>query len=229
MTFDTARGNTVLFGGERAAGDELGDTWIFDGQEWTQVEDIGPQKRTEHATAYDSGRQRIVLFGGFSDRFVNDTWEWDGATWTQMEASGPSPRIGHSMAYDTARQRTVLFGGGFLGADGPFRRLNDTWEWDGENWRRVADMGPTARAGAAMANAGGHVLLHGGFDGAASGETWHWSGGVWSKVQEIGPTARAGHALAWDDARSRLVLFGGTSGQPPTYFSDTWESPGLPV
>jgi Galactose oxidase, central domain len=234
MTFDTARGNTLLFGGERAAGDELGDTWVFEGQDWTQVEDIGPRKRTEHAAAYDSDRQRVVLFGGFSDGFVNDTWEWDGATWTQMEATGPRARIGHSMVYDTTRHRTILFGGGFIGdGDAGFSLLNDTWEWDGDSWRMVADHGPSPRGDCALANAGGAVVLHGGATGsAASGETWHWSAGAWSKIQEIGPGSRHAHTMVWDAGRGRLVLFGGRrpagGDQPAAHFGDTWESPGVP-
>ena len=38
------------------------------------------------AMAYDSARERIVLFGGRTDRSgdLNDTWEWDGRTWTRV-------------------------------------------------------------------------------------------------------------------------------------------------
>jgi N-acetylneuraminic acid mutarotase len=63
-TFDTARGNSVVFGGDSTLSETLGDTWVFDGNEWTQVEDIGPLSRCDHAAAYDSARQRVVVFGG---------------------------------------------------------------------------------------------------------------------------------------------------------------------
>jgi hypothetical protein len=36
------------------------------------------------------------------------------------------------MAYDAARSRLVLFGG-YNGTE----NLNDTWEWDGTQWRCV--------------------------------------------------------------------------------------------
>ena len=116
MTFDAARANTVVFGGEPAAGDAFRDSWVFDAVEWTQVEDIGPSPRTRHAAAYDSARQRVVLFGGRqimggTTTLVNDTWEWDGQSWTQVEADGPSPRSDHVMAFDSIRNRTILFGG----------------------------------------------------------------------------------------------------------------------
>ena len=36
--------------------------------------------------AYDSARNRTVLFGGgdFSSNLRGDTWEWDGKNWTEM-------------------------------------------------------------------------------------------------------------------------------------------------
>ncbi len=35
--------------------------------------------REQHSIAYDSVRERYVLFGGFGvDGVLGDTWEWDG-------------------------------------------------------------------------------------------------------------------------------------------------------
>jgi hypothetical protein len=60
--------------------------------------------------------------------------------WTLKQDTGPGGvgvRQYPGMAYDSSRGRTVLFAGlGNLGS-----RLNDTWEWDGENWTQVADTG----------------------------------------------------------------------------------------
>ena len=58
---------------------------------WTQKQDIGPTGREVHRMAYDSNRQRIVLFGGRAGTSVvfNDTWVWDGEYWTQMNDLGP--------------------------------------------------------------------------------------------------------------------------------------------
>ena len=57
--------------------------------------------------AYDWGRQRLVLFGGYNGMLVvGDTWEWDGVDWAQRNpVASPTRRVGHSMAYDAARQR----------------------------------------------------------------------------------------------------------------------------
>ena len=104
MAFDGTRRRTVLFGGRNHTG-LLGDTWEWDGENWTQVADSGPARRHGHAMAFDPNRQRIVLFGGDANGRLNDTWEWDGNEWVQQGDSGPSARIHPAMAYDTGRSR----------------------------------------------------------------------------------------------------------------------------
>lgn len=85
MAYDTARGVTVLFGGNGT-----GETWIWDGRTWQERRVTGPGVRDVHAMAYDAKRQRVVLFGGAGpggpglfDSFA-DTWEWDGARWARV-------------------------------------------------------------------------------------------------------------------------------------------------
>lgn len=63
MAYDSLRGRVVLFGGAITNG-ALGDTWEWDGTDWTQMATSGPSRRYGHALAYDSRRQRVVLFGG---------------------------------------------------------------------------------------------------------------------------------------------------------------------
>ena len=63
--------------------------------------------------AYDRGRQRVVLFGGYErtpDARVRlgDTWEWDGTGWTLASTTGPAPRNGAVMAYDERLGRVVF-------------------------------------------------------------------------------------------------------------------------
>ncbi len=126
MSYDAARGVTILFGGYDDAYD--GETWEWDGNSWTLSATTGPSPRTHSAMAYDAARGVTVLYGGtrtFGSGPVHydDTWEWDGATWTQVTTTGTGPREGHAMAYDSARAATVLFGG----SGGDLRA--DTWEY----------------------------------------------------------------------------------------------------
>jgi hypothetical protein len=108
MTFDAPRERVVLFGGRVAGGDNTADTWSWDGADWTQVsdmpfggtwqwngqhwtqrQDMGPRPRMAAGLAFDSTRNRYVLFGGAgappsgSTAFpsLSDTWEtFDPAT-----------------------------------------------------------------------------------------------------------------------------------------------------
>ncbi len=143
------------------------DTWEWDGTDWTQVADTGPDARSGHALAYDSNRQRIVLFGGEAagSALRADTWEWDGADWTQVADTGPGPSLAFAMTFGAGA--TLLFGG--VTSPPPpvaaeaLSRLS--WEWDGAHWTLRQDMGPAPRWGHALAfdSARGRAVLFGGF------------------------------------------------------------------
>jgi N-acetylneuraminic acid mutarotase len=47
---------------------------------------------------------------------------------------------------------------------------------------------------------------------------------LWTKLSPEGtlPSARYGHAMAYDSSNGLLILFGGTGGQQPDPFDDTW-------
>jgi len=79
MAYDSARKRVVLFGGANVAGQDLGDTWEWDGVEWTQVATTGPASRDATAMAYDKARSKVVLFAGEVHGVIQqDTWEWTG-------------------------------------------------------------------------------------------------------------------------------------------------------
>ena len=100
-----------------------------------------PPARYDAAIAYDSARQRIVMFagafraGGAVTR--GDTWEWDGEGWRLLATpAAPPVRLGHVMAYDASRLRIVMFGG--RSAEEFSTLLGDTWEFDGTRWALLA-------------------------------------------------------------------------------------------
>jgi hypothetical protein len=130
----------LLFGGSTAPGNgNLGDTWEWDGNAWTQRSTTGPSARA--STAMAALGDRLVLYSG--DSGSDDTWEWDGSTWTQRLVTGPGSRLAHTMA--TLGTKIVLFGGL---SDGAF--LGDTWEWDGKVWTQRPVTGPGPRHDAGM-------------------------------------------------------------------------------
>ena len=118
--------------------------------------------------AYDSQRQRTVLFGGNASGFATcDTWEWDGSSWTQVSTTGPPPRSAHAMVYDLQRDSMLLFGGHSVAVG----NLDDTWEWDGNSWTELVGIAPSARRYHAMIydSQRWRTIL---FGGGSDGETW---------------------------------------------------------
>jgi hypothetical protein len=107
--------------------------------------------------------------------------------------------------------------------------FNDTWEYNGAVWTRVADIGPAPRSAFGLAYSGKVVLLFGGKDATnVFRDTWQWNGAQWTERQDIGPASRALVASAYDGARQRMVVFGGSGAQPgfgvpAPLFADTWE------
>ena len=233
MVFDGARGEIVLFGGNRVLfgpDDEwntlLGDTWVLRGNRWEQRHVRGPGARAEAAIAYDGRRERVVLFGGYvrtptGRTRLGDTWEWDGDRWQQVASSGPEPRNGAALAFDARRGTIVLSGGP------PAFVAPDAWEWDGRSWRVAAPPHPAPRFNPVMTWHArmGAVLRFGGWTGAVrAADTWVRADAGWQPVHAEGPPARNHAAMAYDVRRGRAVLFGGHDGE--LVFGDTWEFDG---
>ena len=208
LAFDSTRGCTVLFGGYGSLPTvNLGDTWEWNGSAWTQrTPAVSPPARTLHALAFDSARNRTVLFGGQGGvSLLADTWEWDGSSWTQITSGSVAAREGHALAYDALRGRTVLFGGRDIDPHG------DTWEWDGTSWTlRPTAAHPSARiASVAWDDARGRAVLFGGYDGTVSlTDTWEWDGNVWQQLFPASQPAVNG-PLVFDAAGNCVLLFGG--------------------
>ena len=91
MAFDTEREKTVLFGGSGPPRNNLptrlGDTWEFDGQDWTQQADTGPRPGRGHAMAFSSAGVRVLLLDGIAVK----TWAWNG-NWRGCSRYQNSPR-----------------------------------------------------------------------------------------------------------------------------------------
>ncbi|MBI4712504.1 MAG: hypothetical protein HY762_04270 [Planctomycetes bacterium] len=141
MAYDAARGKVVLFGGYNIpTKTRLGDTWEYDGTNWTQrFPANSPPPRNHFAMAYDSARQKIVIFGGIVGQDPagggDDTWEWDGTNWIGISLiNSPISRSNHAMAYDSFRQKTVLYGGVPADVFYPYALV---WEYDGTNWTSI--------------------------------------------------------------------------------------------
>lgn len=131
MCFDLQAGRVLLFGGSTgAASGAVGDTWAWDGANWTQIltATVPGGGIRNGRMVYDEVRRRAVLFGGASviGGFTDTVYEFDGVDW-QARTLVPRPpgRTGLGLAYVPARGTTLLFGG-YSPANGPF---GDTWSY----------------------------------------------------------------------------------------------------
>ncbi|MFN7974251.1 MAG: kelch repeat-containing protein [Acidobacteriota bacterium] len=226
LVFDSARGVCVLFGGSQPSGMLLDDTWEYDGLAWTAGPAAPPSlvPRGFLGMAYDAGRARTVIHGGWDGTHLSDTWEYDGAAWTQGPA-GPV-RERHALSYDPTRGKVLLHGGRFVSSP-----RDDLWEYDGVRWALVnttSTPGLMPRLFHAMTfdSARSQVVLFGGNDGFQSfSDTWEYDGASW----RLGPPAPPAltprsTAMTYDALRRRTVLFGGADAA--AYLADTWEYDG---
>lgn len=230
ITYDEARGRTVIFGGVQLQA-FLDETWEWDGERWSEAAPIGrkPRPRGGGAMVYDPLRRRSLLTGGYTitdepfDTLLDDTWEWDGERWIERTPSGltPSARTGPAMVYDRARDEALLFGG----SSATLVPLGDTWSFGQRGWMPRTDLArapsPREAPSATADEASGAILLFGGYDGDLFlDDTWIWDGTAWfPRERATRPPARAGHRLAGDPSGG-AVVFGGVSGFTP--LADTW-------
>ncbi len=225
MAYDSARDRVVLFGGSPTYTHTttFRDTWEWDGISWRELPEAavgvpgGP--RSGHAMAFDSRRNRVVLFGDWGTR-NDDTWEFDGSTWIHRPVVGIRPQEGGgvSMAYDSVRGVTVLL------------KTNLVWEWDGSVWTFPNQASLPLPPGQsrytpsiAFDAARGRVVV---FSGDLSlNDTWEWDGSSWTqRLPANSPPSRQGHTMTYDSQRGRVVMFGGQYGSYlGNYFNDTWE------
>ena len=127
MTFDSATGQLVMFGGEQTVR-PLAETWTWDGATWHQLHPAkSPAARLLAALGPNSaGGPGLVLYGGTDfSRALHDTWIWDGASWNAVTPShAPPAGVGAPVATDTTLE---LVGG-----------AGEIWAWSGSDWYRAA-------------------------------------------------------------------------------------------
>ncbi|MEA3507221.1 MAG: kelch repeat-containing protein, partial [Elusimicrobiota bacterium] len=111
-----------IFGGKGEPSGRLGDTWLFEGQQWQEIIGAGPAPRSNLDIVAGG-----VLFGGIDpDIYFSDTWIFsEGSGWTEIfPSTSPPGRYSHSLTYIPGG--ALLFGG----ATEASGYSADTWEFD---------------------------------------------------------------------------------------------------
>jgi hypothetical protein len=236
--YDSQRHRMVVYGGSPAYDSFDADTWqltLGANPAWTQLATAGqPQGRFAHAAIYDPVRDRMVVFGGYTnDGFTNEVFALDfahGNQWANVSAAGTGPTARDAMTavYDPVRDRMLVFGG-WTGS------VFDNRVWalslaGTPTWLQVGTVGipPSARRhyGASYDAAADRLIVWGGFDSSLNYRNDAWAlmlagTPTWSQLTPAGaaPSPRNGQRAIFDPVRDRLVTFAGYDG---SYDDDLW-------
>jgi hypothetical protein len=225
MAYDESNGIMVMFGGEDRNGDfMLGDTWLWDGNDWTQVyPQDSPSPRRGGQMFFDKASGRIILAGGFSRKYPEkeieqhaDTWMWDGENWHPLTSyelwiTLTNPANG----YDSVRNRGVVFD------------YNGLLIWANNGWTKTQfSIQPPFRWGTAMAADpnNGKMILFGGIENdIRQNDTWLLDGDTWTQLHpDLFPAPRDAHAMFFDSTRNSFIIFGGLN-ENRFAMDDMWE------
>lgn len=221
MAYDPPLEELVLYVG--ASGSKgAGQTWLWGQESWKQsASTSSPPPR--YSTSFTCGSTgSCLLFSGFAE--AGDTWIWTAGKWLRPRLKvQPVRRFDAAIAFDIASNQALLFGG-FATSGSVNGPRNDTWTWDGSNWRELRlALRPSARIGPALAwdGASREFILFGGMNSRGYlGDTWILKGNSWRRVTtSVSPTPRYRAAMAYDPRLGGVVLFGGDNGD---LLGDTW-------
>jgi PKD repeat protein len=220
MSYDSATGTVLLFGGNEGGGpttEYTNDTWSFHAGLWTELSPAStPPGRDDQNQVDDTATGDVVLFGGLNaTEDLNDTWTYSNGTWSLLvTATGPDARDGPGMAYDAAENAVVMYGG---------YPANDyyyaTWVLEAGVWTQY-DVSPTPAAGTIWGQmtydaADGYVVLLQG--NGQYNSTWELN----FTSNTTGPLSLQATAMPTSGTAPLLVTFTATpsGGTPPYAYS----------
>jgi hypothetical protein len=224
MAYDQADSAVILYGGlviDSEGIDALGDTWSWDGAQWTELHPAeSPPGLSGALLGYDPVSTNLVLTGGDTSSLgghleeINDTWLWNGSDWSDEPAALPEGQDPTALATDDATRQLILVTTG-AGCQG-----FDTWEWGGRAWvllHPAASPPPTFEAGLVFDPRTDTLDLFpstpgcSGVDETSSTNppVWSWNGSTWSTAPAQPDTVLSG---SWELATSSHAALAVTAG-----------------
>jgi hypothetical protein len=247
LVWDKGNRRAILYGGYDDV-TRMGDLWELNlsaTPTWIPLTPTEPTPgaRSDHVAAFDPVGQRMIVFGGFTNTYMNDVWvlSWSAGQphWISvgLQDSEPWGRVASSGAWDTRRNQFMLTCG-YAGLKFDAKMREDTWFIDptiGSEWRPLFSPNPPwARhyAPVILDPVTRGLMFYGGLDWAmASSVLWHFSltgDPYWQRwTDQSGLIKLYGHSLTIDTARSRMALFAGHAGCFSTgcWKNDVWVRP----
>lgn len=200
--------------------------WTEDG--WEElIPPVGqphPNARMNHSMLFYETVGTFVVTGGdlMTGEKANDIWQWDGTDWLELvpldpEGDGnPGLYSPVSMAW-FPQDETVFTCGTNSGA-------NVHWEWDGASWAHHGPPPDPESDGSPYCSSLGKTLYDTsrgtvlGHEAQSEAEIWEWNGESWrllpfgDPTDDGNPGERLYYEMVFDEARSTVVLLGGSSG-----------------
>jgi hypothetical protein len=161
----------------------------------------------------------FLAAGGMAGAHAQSCYQWIRRT----DVGTPGNRAGMAMAYDVDRRVTVFFGGDLYG-NNEESFFDNTWEYDGVQWKQITIEGavPVRRSNAAMAyDETAHCMIMVGGDNhdGELADTWAYRStgpgrGRWDYLGEVGSVPfgtgkRTGASLTYAEHLRTVVLAGG--------------------
>ncbi len=201
----------------------LAATYLHPGADSIPREQL--KKKTPRVSVVFAAAWGLLLFLGM----VVPSAQTPTSGWIPLELDiSPPPLQGAVHAYDTKHNKLILFGGVTGYINGRWVYKNETWEWDGKQWRNVSpppNSSPHPRVSGGMAydeNRDVFVLYGGAGESGPLCDTWEWDGERWIRFCPPNcPGQRYGHEMFYNAARKKVVLYGGYDNK--TFFNDAWE------
>lgn len=217
-------GSTPVEGGRSF--EFFNDNWCFNGQSWNRSNETG-DKRSGIQLAYDTRRNKIFSFGGYSgDSSLSDLRMLENGSWTTISYLDGLPSAEPGFVYDSERDRLVVFGG----SAGRGKVNSETWEWNGTAWIKFNGAGPAGRQAFVMTydSKRKKTVLFGGMGETPEkifSDTWEFDGKEWKQLAVSGPGPRMSPGFCYDSHRGQVLLFGGMTSTGMA--GDTWAWDGV--
>jgi hypothetical protein len=193
---------------------------------------VGAQEipgRTQMAATFDSDKNILLVFGGSNhprdksnqEHPDNKLWSWNGRSWKVVASDGPSWREDAKMVYCSRSNKVYLFGGRSYDHNRQPIVYDETWMWDGANWKLLAPKhspGKTLHTNMVYDPGRDRIVMFGGAktekkDGPPFvNEVWEFDGDDWKIIGTEGaPTPRIAHSMTYSPALKKVLVVGGVT------------------
>ncbi len=176
------------------------------------VPTLGPELPTPReggAMGYDGVANDIVMLGGQTfpanggagaSRTLNDSWTLDSLGWHQDHLV-PNPTPG-AIAQDPRTGHLIM-----VGSPLPSEEAQQTWSWDGNGWRRLADLPAPPTVVMGLAPLADQLFLVTQNSQVTGTQTWAWTGSVWVLRHPASnlPLGAVGPVISADPLRHRVI------------------------